>query len=556
MENNTIDIINKISVDNKEYEINSKYWNGLEVEEKEDALIIKTTDGDTISILGSGDITLVRDVIEITYEDIVNLCENSQLVPGQQYRITDFVTTTATTNTPSAGHQFDVIVTAVSDNTLNEDAKAALHDGDTYFANCDIDSWELKYCIDNNTNRFEWADTTNGKGVIYYMKDNGGNECQYDFKNIMFKNPSNADDTTWYYTFTNRDGNDLSLSVNLCYGNKIDGYYNGLQLKLNNIIFNCIDGRRQIVYNNVFGVNCYKNIFGYDCHDNNFGYGCYNNIFGNACYNNTFGDICYNNTFGEGCSYNTFVNNCYSNNFGKYCYYNTFGYTCHNNTFRIHCNYNNFGKACYSNTFGHGQYNTFGNGCYNITFSTLNGDENCYFKNLNFENECSYITIIEDTPVNTSSPVYVQNYVFMNSASGKSNSVQTYTVKRGLTHSTNVERDSYGQIKEYCKADTRNAYDIVNVDTQGATRYRIEIKPNTMYVIPELQELTITYGDIMENVAKEYVFQFASGSTATTLIMPLSTLWANGIAPVIKPRTIYQISVLNNLATLLEFPMP
>lgn len=59
----------------------------------------------------------------------------------------------------------------------------------------------------------------------------------------------------------------------------------------------------------------------------------------------------------------------------------------------------------------------------------------------------------------------------------------------------------------------------------------------------------------MENVAKEYVFQFVSGSTATTLIMP-PTLWANGNVPVIKPRTVYQISVLNGLATVLEFPMP
>jgi hypothetical protein len=75
-----------------------------------------------------------------------------------------------------------------------------------------------------------------------------------------------------------------------------------------------------------------------------------------------------------------------------------------------------------------------------------------------------------------------------------------------------------------------------------------------MYIIPEIQELTITYADIPETVAKEYLFQFASGSTATTLIMP-PTMWANGNVPVIKPNTIYQISVLNNLATVLEFPM-
>jgi hypothetical protein len=33
--------------------------------------------------------------------------------------------------------------------------------------------------------RFEWA-TEKGKGVIYYMKDEWGNEAPYDFKNIQF----------------------------------------------------------------------------------------------------------------------------------------------------------------------------------------------------------------------------------------------------------------------------------------------------------------------------------------------------------------------------------
>jgi hypothetical protein len=49
-----------------------------------------------------------------------------------------------------------------------------------------IPAWELKYCFDNDINRFAWADPSEGKGVIYYMKDEHGNECPYDFKNIQF----------------------------------------------------------------------------------------------------------------------------------------------------------------------------------------------------------------------------------------------------------------------------------------------------------------------------------------------------------------------------------
>ena len=47
-----------------------------------------------------------------------------------------------------------------------------------------IPAWELKYCLDNDTERFAWADDEQGKGIIYYMKDEWNNECPYDFKNI------------------------------------------------------------------------------------------------------------------------------------------------------------------------------------------------------------------------------------------------------------------------------------------------------------------------------------------------------------------------------------
>ena len=71
--------------------------------------------------------------VKITYSELKALRDNSKLIPGQQYRIIDYVTTTAQENTQSAGHQFDIIVTADDEKTLNENARAALHDGDEYF---------------------------------------------------------------------------------------------------------------------------------------------------------------------------------------------------------------------------------------------------------------------------------------------------------------------------------------------------------------------------------------------------------------------------------------
>ena len=138
----------------------------------------------TVKTLNAEKLNIPRNV---TYAELVELRNNSNLEPGRLYRITDYVTTTAQTDTQSAGHAFDIIVRADSVYVLNENATAALHSGDTYFSSSKLNAWKLKYCLDNDTTRFAWADTTNGKGVIYRMIDEWGNDLPYDFKNIQFK---------------------------------------------------------------------------------------------------------------------------------------------------------------------------------------------------------------------------------------------------------------------------------------------------------------------------------------------------------------------------------
>lgn len=124
----------------------------------------------------------------ITWEDLVAKRNAGQLSPGRWYRITDFVTTVA--NDPyarSAGHPFDLLVLATSPNTLTEEARAVKNDNDDYFDYSKLEAWEVWYCLDNDTKRFMWADTVNGKGVIYRLIDEFRNDCPYDFKNIQFK---------------------------------------------------------------------------------------------------------------------------------------------------------------------------------------------------------------------------------------------------------------------------------------------------------------------------------------------------------------------------------
>lgn len=131
----------------------------------------------------------------VTYANLKTMRDGGELVPGRLYRITDYVTTlpekvndfTGEVMERSAGHAYDLVVVALSGSVLSENALAMLHDGDEYFAGANLAAWQLKYCLDNDTERFRWLASANGKGVVYWMKDEWGNEASFDFKNIQFK---------------------------------------------------------------------------------------------------------------------------------------------------------------------------------------------------------------------------------------------------------------------------------------------------------------------------------------------------------------------------------
>lgn len=128
---------------------------------------------------------------KITYAELLRKRDNAKLIPGDWYQITDYKSyfisdANLFENDGVIAHQFDVLVFAISNNALSENAKATVHNDDyTYYGN-GIHSWILKYCLDNDNNRFAWADTVNGKGVIYRMIDEYGNDCGYDFKTMVF----------------------------------------------------------------------------------------------------------------------------------------------------------------------------------------------------------------------------------------------------------------------------------------------------------------------------------------------------------------------------------
>ena len=395
-----------------------------------------------------------------------------------------------------------------------------------YFDNANLESWEIKYCLDNDISRFTWAVNngdhlygissgfssfeeplvrcpdfdypdyensedhpniedyvyawgtqadiddndkanfvyskslvvdandlvfyanledyrtgayTDGKGVIYYMKDEYNNEAPYDFKNIQFKRELSTDDddvealdfdegiSTWCYTFGGKvDRSIRQADLHTYNNNSIGNLYTGCDeafglpdnvflggsecmSKWNRLGNNC-SGNTFGAYSqlNIFGNHCTDNMFGCNCLKNTFGNECTGNVLGNDSCDNTFEDNCQSNTIGTGCELITFGNSCSENSLSNTCYQINLGDYCVDNSFEKSSSYISLGNTCKNNTFKSSDYDhcgsiTFGNYCsnntLNISWDVIFGDS-CTNNSLGIEtngvffgNKCNYNTI-------------------------------------------------------------------------------------------------------------------------------------------------------------------
>lgn len=539
------------------------------------------------SDIGKGLGQRVENTINITHSELVSLRDSAQLMPGQQYRITDYVTTTRQMNTRSKEYPFDIIVTALDTCTLSEEARATnpsidshfigstvtlygpnqvnaeftvgemtYVDGNPYyvlanpnyssqtkivsayinvnngtiefgnvytlsgdgtmnffanvvdgtcfkFKNSNINAWKLNYCINNDVTRFSWAadgntkyyltmagltdeikitngpstgyswykfeqvtnpnnfvwaktstpdyntvlyntyfspgsekeeyividahltvDNTLGKGVIYYMKDEHGNEAPYDFKNIQFKRwqvtssdsslaeslgdienkyvgimqtdtfenymPTyltipDSSDYKWFYTFSYvKDGviSDLSIEPYVCEHNIIEqcSELNSPQ-KLNNIV---IGGSLEGIHKNKFEPDCFCMTIG-DAFSSNSS--CFSNTFGQYSRANIFlGTVIQQNIFGENLAVNLCVGGMSLNSISSYFQSNKvlnnftgnkIGIKFTHNVIHGEFNQNVFSTYASNNTFYDSiKFNTFGG---QTNYNTLTAISQCRF---------------------------------------------------------------------------------------------------------------------------------------------------------------------------------
>ena len=397
--------------------------------------------------------------IAITYSELKTLRDEGKLSAGATYRMTDFVTKINGSYDlsalggsgylhagKSAEHLYDLILYAVDESHLSEIARAAIHAEDTYFADANIDAWKLLYCIDNDTTRFSWADSVNGKGVVYWMHDEWGNEAWYDFKNVLtvryaLSASDPEDDTGLAYdasTQPNRYGSPYHIFTALNSYITAGEYVNPFPSPYDFSVSGNILGTTQMpsldeTYLSAFDADLYYTFDYFDENgdhidaslngnvkvpvvDNVFeresdcvitylndgslklmglGYTCFelnsirtdeyssNYIIMNSLEKNTW--FC---TFGNEAATNKIGHGSYSNTFGDSCYRNTLNSMSSSNIFGIGCNDNTFGANCSNNVFGNEcAYNTFAEECNNNRFiSACNGNmlgRNCDFNTFN-----------------------------------------------------------------------------------------------------------------------------------------------------------------------------
>lgn len=113
--------------------------------------------------------------VPVTNETLLEMMRAKKLIPGQMYRITDFITHGDAFAAADQEQPLDIIVMATGETTLSESALAMLHEGNSHFSAANVQGWQLGFTPTINTARFPDADPL-WKGLVYYVKYADGTE--------------------------------------------------------------------------------------------------------------------------------------------------------------------------------------------------------------------------------------------------------------------------------------------------------------------------------------------------------------------------------------------
>lgn len=128
----------------------------------------------------------------------------------------------------------------------------------------------------------------------------------------------------------------------------------------------------------------------------------------------------------------------------------------------------------------------------------------------------------------------------------KSEASSTYATKTELGNKLDASTYNSEKANFASKTELNTKADKVSVEqVSEATK---ELQANKYYKFGEVATLTITLAEGEENKLSEYMFEFTSGSTPTTLNLPESVKWIGEHN--IEASKTYQVSIVNNLAVM------
>lgn len=156
-----------------------------------------------------------KEIIKISVADLKTLKNESKLDTNVVYQITDFVDgdfkaeITQNVNVETQTNYFDLLVTALNDNTLSCNVGATKHDGIDYYTEEELSSYKIIYFIDEQSVPMQYKSVndycvlydfyspSNNKGYILSLTDQLNNTANYNFKNVKING---------YYLFDRNDG--------------------------------------------------------------------------------------------------------------------------------------------------------------------------------------------------------------------------------------------------------------------------------------------------------------------------------------------------------------
>lgn len=97
----------------------------------------------------------------------------------------------------------------------------------------------------------------------------------------------------------------------------------------------------------------------------------------------------------------------------------------------------------------------------------------------------------------------------------------------------------------YTKKEIDDMRGRVEVEGSEVTQ---ELKPGILYVFGEVTSLTFTFASGDTDIREEYMFEFTSGATPTTLSLPDDVKWIGDST--IEAGMTYQVSIVNNIAVM------